>query len=114
MLGAAVHSPVRARRRIDVEAELRRDHHPVAERRESFAHDLFVDIGAIQLRRVEESDAAFDSGADQGNTLILRQCVTAAGADSHAAEANSRYFQASLSKFALFHFADSSSQRIEI
>ena len=42
---------------IDREAELRRDHHLVANRRQRLADDLLVGEGTINLRCVEEGDA---------------------------------------------------------
>ena len=46
--------------RIELEAELGRDHDLVAEGRERFADELFVRERAIDFGRVEERDAAID------------------------------------------------------
>ena len=47
---------------LDIKTELGGDHDPVAERRESFADEFFVDEWAIDFGGVEEGDATFDGG----------------------------------------------------
>ncbi len=64
-LRPAVHTAeVRARLRVDVPTELRRDDNPPAERRERFPQELFVLEGAIHLGGAEEGYAALDRGSD--------------------------------------------------
>ena len=55
---------------FDVEAELGRDHDLVAERRERFADELFVGVGAVDFGGVEERDALFIGGADDLDALV--------------------------------------------
>jgi hypothetical protein len=43
-----------------VESELGGDHQLLAKRRERFADEFFVGIWAVNFRRIEERDAAFD------------------------------------------------------
>ncbi len=60
---------LRARRRIDVEAELGGDHDLVAERRQRLADEFLVGERAVDLGGVEEGDAALDGRADQRDRL---------------------------------------------
>ena len=50
---------------LELEAELGRDHHLVADRRQRLAHQLLVGERAVDLGGVEEGDAALDRRADQ-------------------------------------------------
>src|SRR5581483_6403742 len=70
----------------ELEAELRRDHDPVADRLERFADELLVVERAVDLRGVEERDAALDRGPDQGDSLLPRRDRREALAQPHAAE----------------------------
>ena len=56
VLGPAV-QPLRLALRVEAEAELRRDHHVVADRLQGLAHQLFVRERAVDLGGVEEGDA---------------------------------------------------------
>ena len=101
VLGTAVHAgrlPVH-----DVEAELGGDHHPVAERLEGIAHDLLVGVGAVDLGRIEEGDAALHRRADERDAVLLPQRMAVAEVEAHAAEADGRDFEAGFAKYALFH-----------
>ena len=62
---------VRPGLRIDVEAELGRDHHVVPERAQRLADDLLVLERPIDLGGIEEGNAAFDRGADQLDAFLL-------------------------------------------
>ena len=73
VLGPAVDAAIFARLGIEVEAELGGDHDLIAERRERFADDFLVLEGAIDFGRIEEGHAALDRGADQRDTVFLRQ-----------------------------------------
>jgi hypothetical protein len=53
VLGAAVHTTA-----ADPEAELGGDDHPITDRGERLAHELLVDEGTVDLRSIEEGDAA--------------------------------------------------------
>src|SRR6185369_17947789 len=63
MLGTGVETVARAVR-IDTEAELGRDHHLVAERRECLAEQRLVRKGSVSLSRVEQSHTSLDGGAE--------------------------------------------------
>ena len=56
---------------LDLEAELGGDDHLCAERRERLAHEFFVGERTVDFGGVEEGDAAFDGGPDQGDHLLL-------------------------------------------
>jgi hypothetical protein len=55
----------------DVPAELRRDHYPVADRLQSLAYELLVDVGAVDLGGVEQGDALVD-GVPQHRVMSSR------------------------------------------
>ena len=65
----AGHAAVRPGHRIDVEAEFGRDHHLVPDWTQSFADDLFIGERPVDLRGVEESNAAFNRGVDEGEAI---------------------------------------------
>jgi hypothetical protein len=71
---------------LEVEAELRRDHDLVADRLERLADELLVGEGPVDLRGVEEGDAALDGRADDGDPFVLRRDRREALTQSHAAE----------------------------
>ena len=54
--------------RWSIEAEFGGDHHLVAQRRQRFADQFFIDIGPIDFRRVEESDAELDAPRGSGRS----------------------------------------------
>ena len=56
---------------VEVEPELRGDHHLPAKRRQRLAHQFFVDERAVDLGRIEERDAAFHRGPDHRDHLLL-------------------------------------------
>ena len=56
---------------FDLEAELRRDHDAIANRRERFADELFVRERPVHFGGVEERDAAVDGRADEPNARLL-------------------------------------------
>ena len=92
-LGAAVER-ARSDRTLQVEPELRRDHDLVADRLERLADELLVGERAVDLRGVEEGDAAVDGGADQRDHLLLVRGRTEGVAHAHAPEADRRDLQA--------------------
>ena len=55
---------------VEVEAELRRDHDLVADGLERLADELLVRERPVDLRGVEEGDAALDRRADQRDHLL--------------------------------------------
>src|SRR2546430_15688107 len=87
----------------DVESELGRDHHLLAERSEGFADKLFIQEWAVNLGGVEECDTALHGCPQQRGHLLLVFGRTVRKAHSHTAEPESRNFEAAASKFALLH-----------
>jgi len=77
----------------EIEAELRRDHDPVADGGESLADELFVGERAVDLGGVEEGDAAFDRRPDQRDHRLFVAGRAVAGAHRHAAESDGRDLQ---------------------
>ena len=89
--------------RIDVEAELGRDHHLVANRPQRLADQLLVGERAVDLSRVEEGDPALLGGAEQGDGVRLREALAIGGVQTHAAEADGRDLKAAAAELACFH-----------
>ena len=78
MLGAAVQASLPSRFGIEAfaggingEAELRRDHHLVADGLKCLANNLLVGERSVDLRRIEEGDAAIHGLANERNALFL-------------------------------------------
>src|SRR6266536_4541137 len=65
MAGAAVDSwaPLTGLK-IDVEAELGCDHHPISERRDALAENALDLMRAVRLGRIEEGDAPVERSPD--------------------------------------------------
>ncbi len=105
MLGLTV-QPRRARPCVaaaQIEAEFGGDDQLFAERSESVSHQVLVRVGAIDFGGIEERDAAFDGGAEKRGHLLLVLGRTIRKAHAHAAEAERRYFQITVSEFTLLH-----------
>jgi hypothetical protein len=111
VLRPAVQAALLARIRIDIEAELGRDHDLLAHRRERLAHQLLVRERTVDFGGVEKRDAALDGRTDQRDSLLLIDWRTVAEAQSHAAEPDGRNFQSALSEFALLHRISSRGHR---
>src|ERR1700675_3320043 len=104
MLGLAIcPATALASFKIDVEAELRGNHHFVSDRLERLAHQFFVREWAIRLGRIEHSHAMVMRGANQLDHLAFVGWWAVKGAHAHAAEAKSRDFQPAFSQGALLH-----------
>ncbi len=71
---------------IQFEPELRGDHHSPAERRERFAHKLFVGERAIDFSGIEEGDAAFHGCPEKRRHLLFVLGSTVGKTHSHAAQ----------------------------
>ena len=84
-------------------AELGGDDHLVAKRRQRLADHLLVDERAVGFGGVEEGDAAFEGGADQGDRLMAIGGRAEAEAEAHAAKADGRDLEAAGSEFALLN-----------
>jgi hypothetical protein len=78
----------------ELEAELRGDDNLVAEGLERLADDLLVVERPVDLRGVEERDAAFDRCADQGDRTLPVRDRWEALAHSHTAEPERGDFEA--------------------
>jgi hypothetical protein len=93
---------VQSIRAIDLEAELGRDGHLVADRCEGLAHQFLVDIGTVDFRRVEERDGPFMGLANLTDSLgPIDARPVVAGAERHVAEAKLQHLQPS--EFPRFH-----------
>ena len=75
----------------------------IAHRRERLADEFLVGERAIGFGGVEQGHAALDRRADQRNPGLLVDRRAIGMAQSHAAEADRRDLQATLSEFALQH-----------
>src|ERR1700723_3424624 len=85
-----------------VHTKFRRDNGVVPAPLERPPEEFLVDIRAIGLRSVKEGDTEINCAVDRRDRLrLIRFAVILA--HSHAAEAESRNFQAAISKFALLH-----------
>jgi len=69
--GPAIQPGLFAGVRINFPSELRGDHNLLMEGSEGFAHEFFVRERAIDLRRIEERDAAFDGCSNQRDPFLL-------------------------------------------
>ena len=108
MLGPAVQpwSTCHASRvRRDIEAELCGDGHLISQWRKRFADEFFVRERPVDLGRVEECDAAFDSGSKKGDHLLFVRRGTIGKAHSHATEPQSGDFQIALAQLTFLHIA---------
>ncbi len=95
-----------ARLRIAVlEAEPRRDHHPITERGEGFADELLVSERAVGFRRIKKGDAALVGRPDEGDRLLRFGRWAVGEAQPHAAQPDGRDFQVAVTEFALLHSA---------
>ena len=70
-------------------AELGGDDDLVPKGSERLAQEFFVQVGAIGLRGVEESNPALICGPDQLEGLLLLCCRTVAVAETHATQSQS-------------------------
>jgi hypothetical protein len=73
---------------VDVEPEFGGHQNVVADRRQRFADELLVDVGAVSLGGVEQGDAAFGGVPDHGQRFRPFRGCAEAEAQSHAAEAD--------------------------
>src|SRR5262249_27250162 len=87
----------------EIEAEFGGDRHLVTNGGEGFAHQFFVGERAVDLRGVEESHAALDGRADEGDRLLRIGGRAEAVAQSHTAEAEGRDLETTSSKCSLLH-----------
>jgi hypothetical protein len=94
---------VESNRAVDGKAKLAGDLHLVADGSERLADQLLVDVGSINLSRIEERDPLLVSGPDDIDALRLVGGRSIIGADAHAAKA---YFRdVERPEFACFHDA---------
>jgi hypothetical protein len=88
--------------RVQVEAELRRDHNLVPDRLQRLAHQLFVDERPIHFRRIEQGHASLHREADESDHVLLVCSRSVVGAHAHAAEPQCGHLEP-LAQFAGFH-----------
>src|SRR5581483_3304171 len=88
----------------EIEPEFRRDDNLVPQRSQRFADQFFIGVRTIDLRGVEERDAAFHRRPEKSDLFPLVFRWPIRGAHAHAAEPERRYFQAAVSKFAFLHW----------
>lgn len=103
VLRPAVHSANASRLRVDVEAELRRDHDVVTERAQRFPDHLFILEGSVDFGGVEEGHTSLEGVADQLDAVLLRKSGAITLADTHAAEADGRNVEAAPAEFTGLH-----------
>ncbi len=89
--------------RLELEPEFRGDRHLAPVGRECLPHEFLVRERAVYFSSIEERDTPFDSSPDHGSHLVLVFGWTVPESHSHAAEPDSRDFQAAGSKFAFLH-----------
>ena len=82
---------------LDVQPELRGDHHLVAHGLERLADDVFVRVRAVDFGGVEECHATIDGGPDDRDAVLAAARPSVALADAHTPETESRHFEAGLS-----------------
>ena len=73
---------------VEFEAELGGDHHLAPKGRQRLAHQLFIGERAIDLRRVEEGDAALDRRPENPDPLAPVDRRAVAVAQTHRAVAD--------------------------
>ena len=88
---------------IDIESELGGDDDLFAEGREGLADEFLIGEGAVDLRGVEEGDAALDGGTEKRDHLVLFRERFVGKAQAHATEAEGGYFKIAFSQFAFLH-----------
>jgi hypothetical protein len=72
--------------RFELEAELRGQHHLVADRFERFAYQGLVRAGAVRLSGVEERHPLVVGASDEVDAVLGVDRVPVVGAEAHAAE----------------------------
>jgi hypothetical protein len=95
VLWTAVLASALSRLGVDIVAELRRDHHLVAERADGVADEFFVGERTISFGGVEKADATLVGGPDQLDCVVPVGRRAISPIKVHAAEAEGRYFQRS-------------------
>src|SRR5271165_363268 len=88
----------------DLEAELRADQRPIANRLQRFADQFFIDEGPVALGGVEKCNAPINSRTDNGDGFLAIGRRSKAEAKAHAAEADGRDFQSAFAKSTFLHF----------
>src|SRR3954452_13293076 len=81
---------------LELEAELGRNHHLIADRRQCVADELFVREWSVRFGRIEERHTTFECCPNDRETVFTGASGAVAKADAHAAEAERRHFEAAL------------------
>jgi hypothetical protein len=95
--------PARGAVRFDLESELCRYHHLVADRRERRAKKLLVGEGPVDFGGIEEGDATVHRRTQEGDHLLFVARGTVGHAHAHTAEPESRDLEATVAQFSLLH-----------
>jgi hypothetical protein len=103
VLGAAVEAVPFPRARVDVEAELGRDHHLIADRFERLADEFLVGERAVGLGRVEEGHAQVNRMPDETDHSVPVGDGSVVRAHAHAAKAERGNLQPGTAKLTLLH-----------
>src|SRR5215467_1835536 len=88
---------------LNVESKLRRDRYLLSKWRECFSDQFLIRERAVNLRCIEESDAALHGGTNERDALLPLHGRPVPKAQSHAAESDGGHFQIAFSNFALLH-----------
>src|SRR5580658_7330424 len=101
--GAAIRPRDIAGRRVNPEAEFGRNDHLAAIGGKRLPDQLLIGEGTVDLRGIEEGDATFHGGPDQGNTVTFLNGRPEAEAQSHASQPQGRNIQTAFSKCSSLH-----------
>ena len=82
---------------LELETELGRNHHLIAERAQRLADQLFVREGPVGFGRVEERHARIDGRPDDRDAGLSIRGRAVSEAESHAPEAECRHLHSALS-----------------
>src|SRR5215469_11962035 len=88
---------------LNVESKLRRDRNILSKWCECFSDQFLIRERAVNLRCIEESDAALHGGTNERDALLPLHGRPVSKAQSHAAESDGGHFQIAFSNFALLH-----------
>ena len=86
-----------------LEAEFRRDHHLITDRRQRLADEILVGEWPVGLCRVEEGHAPVMRRPQERNGIAALHRRPAMVVQPHAAETDRRYVRASLAELAFDH-----------
>src|SRR5437764_790193 len=88
---------------VNVKAEFCGDDDLLTHGRESFADEFFILERSVNFRRIKKSNASFDGGPNQRDSVFRVNRLIESEAHSHTAETESRNFQTAVSEFSFLH-----------